>query len=111
MPASISNLVTVLIETPQGRVIERRDEPSTSTNVQVMRKIAGYSRKRRSAHGVLAPPPFLCGFPGYFLAPLGAHSLGSRLAAHAAQGNGSGVLAIVGSHVLDLASRNLGDHD
>jgi hypothetical protein len=29
MPASIKSLVTVLIETPHTRVIERRDDPST----------------------------------------------------------------------------------
>src|SRR4029078_2985726 len=41
----------------------------------------------------------------------GRQPLSPGLAAHAAQGDGRGVFAVLGRHVLDFPRRNLGDHD
>src|SRR6266568_6172683 len=47
----------------------------------------------------------------YFFPLLGRHPRSPRLAAHAPQRHGGGVLAVLGGDVLDLAGGDLGDHD
>src|SRR5947207_5548035 len=51
------------------------------------------------------------GFLSNLFPLLGRHASRPRLTAHAAQGHGGGILAVVGGHILDLARRNLGDYD
>src|ERR1700741_5110684 len=60
--------------------------------------------------GLFAPSGF-CSLAGNFLPSLGRHAFGPRLAAHAAQRHGGGVLAVLGGDVLDLACGDSGDHD
>jgi hypothetical protein len=56
-------------------------------------------------------PAALGGLPSNFLSPLRRHAFRPRLPAHAAQRDGSGVLAVLRSDVLNLAGRDLGDPD
>ncbi len=68
-------------------------------------------QENRHCRGYLLLPPAFCRFFCNFLAALGAQSLGPRLAAHAPQRHGGGVLAVLGGDILDLAGRDLGDQD
>jgi len=47
----------------------------------------------------------------YFFPLLGRHPRSPRLAAHAPQRHGGGVLAVIRGQVVNLAGRDLGDHD
>src|SRR5207237_15452 len=69
------------------------------------------AEKINMVKGRLLPPS---GFRGLFgdLGPLfGRHACCSRPAAHAPQRHRGGVLAVLGRDALDLAGRNLGNHD